>query len=202
MTPSEHPPDRFRSATEFPKATKALDRAKADLLYEEMRACLIFTNRSRAQLIRRNEEHKQSALKLKADVGRLQTLISQLSLEKQQSAQRNQLIVAELEQEMSAMSGHLNQLSVAFEQVADIENSNQAQWGFFALPRRFFNFIQAVRTIVLQWRDDNNDVSDQPQLSGRPQPTLSDRPESDDDRRDRPQMYDDPASQGRSLLDR
>jgi len=71
MTNSDQPLARLRSATEFPKTIEKLSRSEANSLYEEMRACLIFTNRSRAQLLRRNEEHKQSALKLKTDVGRL-----------------------------------------------------------------------------------------------------------------------------------
>jgi hypothetical protein len=59
---STQPSDRFRSATEFPKTIKPLDPSEAEQLYVEMRDCLIFTNRSRAQLLRRNEEHKRNTL--------------------------------------------------------------------------------------------------------------------------------------------
>ena len=93
MSTSNQPSARFRSATEFPKTVKRLERSEADAMYEEMRDCLIFTNRSRGQLLRRNEEQKQSALKLKTDVQRLQSLINQLKLEKQQQAEGQQQII-------------------------------------------------------------------------------------------------------------
>jgi hypothetical protein len=89
MADSKSSTARFRSATEFPKTTRTLEREKADALYEEMRDCLVFTNRSRAQLIRRNEEHKSKAGLLKEDVQRLQGKIQQLAAEKQQIAQTN-----------------------------------------------------------------------------------------------------------------
>jgi hypothetical protein len=202
MPASEQPSARFRSATEFPKTIDHLSLPEATVLYIEMRECLIFTNRSRAQLVRRNEEHKQSAIKLKSDVERLQGFIAQLSLEKEQLAASNQLIVSELEREINSMASHLNQLSDAFDKVADVENSSQLQWGMLSFPSRFMNFLRAVRAIVLFWRDERGDEGTA-LPSGQPQLPNSPMPEADAaDRQERPQMHDDPASRGRSLLDR
>jgi len=201
MTNSDQPLARLRSATEFPKTIEKLSRSEANSLYEEMRACLIFTNRSRAQLLRRNEEHKQSALKLKTDVGRLQVFINQLKLEKQQLAEGNQLIISELEREVQTMTKHLDQLSDAFNTVADLDDPAQTQWNFLALPSRFFKFIQAVRAIVLFWREERQEDAGDTQFVSTSRPQLSGEAEISDDRRERPQMYTDPASQGRSLLD-
>ena len=50
MATSDQVSARFRSATEFPKTIEGLEGVAADSLYVEMRDCLIFTNRSRAQL--------------------------------------------------------------------------------------------------------------------------------------------------------
>lgn len=202
MATPEQPSARFRSATEFPKSIDRLNSSEAMALYVEMRECLIFTNRSRAQLIRRNEEHKQSAIKLRADVERLQDFINQLGLEKQQLAANNQAIVSQLEREISSMATHLNQLSDAFDKVADIDNSSQLQWGMLSFPSRFLNFLKAVRTIVMFWREEGDSGAEFTAINGsRPQlPGTSS--EAADDRRDRPQMHDDPASRGRSLLDK
>lgn len=191
---------RLRSATEFPKTVEHLSRTQADELYVEMRDCLVFTNRSRAQLLRRNEEHKQSALRLKTDVERLQGLIYQLTQEKQKLAQSNQLVVAELEKEMSAMAAHLDQLSLAFDGVEDIETAQQTQWSFLSMPRRFFEFIRAVGAVVTWWRQEQP-AEDSPveNLSIPQLPAHANQPE---ERKERPQMYDDPASNNRSLLDR
>jgi hypothetical protein len=199
MATSDQSPARFRSATEFPRTMENLSCPATDKLYEEMRACLIFTNRSRAQLLRRNEEHKQSALKLKADVERLQILINQLKLEKQQLTESNRLIISGLEREINSMTTHLDQLSDVFDKVSDIELS-QTQWSFLALPGRFFNFLRAVKAIVLSWREERNEDEDSQVVSVTP-PQLSAKTEVTDDRTEKPQMYTDPASLGRSLLD-
>lgn len=192
---------RFRSATEFPTTVASLDAAAANDLYAEMRECLIFTNRSRAQLMRWNNQHKQDKLELKEKVNRLHDMISQLNVEKQNLTQRNQQIVSELESEISSMATHLDRLSEAFEPFADIDNIEQSKWSFLALPNRFFKFLQAVKSIVMWWRDDHD--LEPPPLAGASNPKLPGDSESEDqDRRDRPQMYSDPASINRSLLDR
>ncbi|GAB4235858.1 MAG: hypothetical protein Kow00121_63300 [Elainellaceae cyanobacterium] len=204
MTTSDKTAARFRSATEFPKQIENLNAAEIVALYGEMRECLIFTNRSRAQLIRRNEEHKQSALQLKTDVERLQTYIHQLKLEKEEQAGDNRRIISALEQELGSMAGHLDKLSDAFDTVSDLDNPQQSQWGFLATPGRFFSFLRAIKAIVLWWReerDDGNSVTSgtsSPQLPGDSPANL----DLEDDRRMNPQMYTDSASQGRSLLDR
>jgi predicted RNase H-like nuclease (RuvC/YqgF family) len=200
MATSDQSPARFRSTTEFPRTMENLSRPAADKLYEEMRACLIFTNRSRAQLLRRNEEHKQSALQLKADVERLQIFINQLKLEKQQLTENNRLIISGLEREINSMTTHLDQLSDVFDKVSDIDDLTQNQWSFFALPGRFFNFLRAVKAIVLSWREERNEDEDSQVVSVTP-PQLSGKTEVTDDRIEKPQMYTDPASVGRSLLD-
>jgi len=192
---------RFRSATEFPKAVDSLDREKVDALYQEMRECLIFTNRSRAQLIRRNEEYKTKTGLLKEDIQRLQTMVHQLATDKQQIAQSNQRVIQELESEMQKMASHLDELSFAFDGMPDIDNAAQSQWSFVSMPNRFFRFLQAVRSIVMWWREDRPESS--PPLPAPVQPTLASGEEVniDDDRRERPQMYSDQASINRSLLD-
>jgi len=193
---------RFRSATEFPKTVQDLDLTKADALYQEMRDCLIFTNRSRAQLIRRNEEYKTKASLLKEDIQRLQTMIHQLAADKQRIAQEKQGIIQDLEAEMQTMASHLDELSFAFDGMADIDDAAQNQWSFVSMPNRFFRFLQAVKAIVMWWRSDR--PTDNPPLPTPVQPSLSagEEIDLDDDRRDRPQMYSDPASINRSLLDR
>jgi hypothetical protein len=54
MPSTKSNPERFRSATEFPRTLQGLESAEAEKLYLEMRDCLIFTNRSRSQLMRHN----------------------------------------------------------------------------------------------------------------------------------------------------
>jgi outer membrane murein-binding lipoprotein Lpp len=187
---------RFRSATEFPKHIESLDRAEANRLYGEMRDCLIFTNRSRSQLIRRNEEHKQKTQQLMADVVRLNSAIQQLSLDKEQLTQHNQAIVADLEQEIRTISTHMTSLSEAFEGVADLSNP----MAVMASPSRFMRFFQAIRSIVLWWRQDQDDNPGIARLAQANTVTL-DSDDSEDNRSDRPQMYTDPASVNRSLLE-
>lgn len=196
------PADRFRSATDFPKTVNHLDRPELDALYLEMRDCLIFTNRSRAQLIRRNQEHKDKTGLLKEDVTRLQGMIQQLSREKQQTVQQNLEIIQALEAEMASMVSHLDELSGAFDTIADIETAEQAQRTFFTMPARLFRFMRAVKAIVLWWRSDRSESL--PPLTPNPHPSLPPTAgvDEDEDRRERPQMYTDPASINRSLLDR
>lgn len=171
MTNTEQPSSRFRSAQEFPKAIDHLPMQDANQVYQEMRDCLVFTNRSRAQLIRRNTEHKQNSLRLKADVERLSGFIQQLALEKEQLTISNQQVVAELEREMSVISKHLDQLSEVFDQVADVDSLEKTKWSYISFPSRFFNFIRAVRAIVMAWRDDD---TTQPSLSSSKSSSLED----------------------------
>lgn len=199
MTTPPPPTDRFRSATEFPKTTQTLERSEADTLYEEMRDCLVFTNRSRAQLIRRNQEHKEKTGLLKEDVQRLQTMIHQLTSDKQQNLQEQQHLINALETEMTAMASRLDELAVAFDGVSDVETADQAYWGFVAMPGRLVRFIRAVKAVVTWWRQEESDRSQLP-----PSQSALDKGEDQDDgadRRDRPQMHTDPASINRSLLD-
>lgn len=191
--PAENPSsDRFRSATEFPQSINHLNATQANQIYIEMRSCLIFTNRSRSQLIRRNEEHKQTALNLRSDIVRLQTIVNQLNLEKQNLAQNQQATISELTNELSVMTGHLDQLSKAFEDVEGINNP----MGVMAIPGRFSRFWQALKALIIWWRDeygeDNQNVTSLPTVSQNL---------SESDRRDNPQMYTDPASIQRSERD-
>lgn len=190
--------DRFRSATEFPKTVQDLDSEQADALYREMRDCLIFTNRSRAQLVRRNEEHKAKAGLLKEDIHRLQGMIHQLANEKQLLAEEKQSIIQTLETEMMTMASHLDELSGAFDGMADIESS-QSPWSLVASPNRFFRFLNAVKAIVMWWRDERSEpLPAASQRTSLPSETV----DVEADRRDRPQMHQDQASINRSLLDR
>lgn len=192
---------RFRSATEFPKAVEHLNLTETQALYYEMRDCLIFTNRSRAQLIRRNEEHKQVTQQLKVDLVKLQGYIDRLKLEKTQITQSNQTLVAELEQEMQSMATHLDSLSNLFEGVADIDQAEQVHWSILSFPGRFVQFLQAIKGIVTWWRDERQS-DNSAQISSSNTPQLPGTTVIEEDRRQNPQMYSDQASQGRSLLDR
>ncbi|MBD2498145.1 hypothetical protein [Nostoc sp. FACHB-280] len=204
MTGQNQPSARFRSATEFPKTVESLSNTEADKLYKEMRDCLIFTNRSRSQLLRRNEEHKQSALRLKTDVERLQVMISQLKLEKEQLASNNRQIVTDLEREIRSMAGYLDKLSDAFDSVSDVDNPEKAHWGYLSTPSRFFKFLGAIKAIVLWWREDKVEETETPTLKTVPKSYLPGEVEvdADEERLEKPQMYTDSASQGRSLLDK
>ncbi|NCJ05995.1 hypothetical protein GS597_05605 [Synechococcales cyanobacterium C] len=198
--PAAHLPSaRFRKATEFPQTIAGLEQADADALYTEMRDCLVFTNRSRGQLIRRNEEHKAKAGLLKTDIQRLQGIISQLATEKQQISAANQAIIQDLTVEIAKMATHLDELSLAFDGVAEIETADQSQWHFVSLPNRFFRFLKAVKAVVLWWRSEHPLAPTE--LSASQTHTLPGASE-DLDRRHNPQMYTDSASVNRSLLDR
>jgi hypothetical protein len=200
MATQNHPTDRFRSATEFPKSIERLEQAEASQIYSEIRDCLIFTNRSRSQLMRRNEEHKQTALQLKSDVTRMQGLIHQLTLEKTQITESNRQIVSELQQEMGLMATHLDELSDVFGTVADFDDPRESTMGLLAAPGRFFRFLRAVKAIVLWWRKDEPEQTALPAETNDPQTSFPDNSNLED-RRENPQMYSDIASQNRSLLD-
>ncbi len=202
MTGQNQSSARFRSATEFPKTIESLSHSEADQLYKEMRDCLIFTNRSRSQLLRRNEEHKQSALRLKADVERLQSMISKLTLEKEQLASSNRQIVTDLEREIGSMAGYLDQISTAFDSVSDIDNPEKAYWSYLSVPSRFFKFLRAIKAIVLWWREDKGEETEALKVTNVSQSYLPGEVETDEDHRNKPQMHTDPASIGRSLLDK
>jgi hypothetical protein len=202
MTGQNQSSARFRSATEFPKTIESLSHSEADKMYKEMRDCLIFTNRSRSQLLRRNEEHKQSTLRLKADVERLQVMISQLKLEKEQLASSNRQIVTELEREVASMAGHLDQLSTAFDSVSDVDNSEKVYWSYLSVPSRFFKFLQAIKAIVLWWREEKGEETEPLKVTNVSQSYLPGNVDADEEYKEKPQMHTDPASLGRSLLDK
>lgn len=204
MAQSEKSTARFRSATEFPQSVQELERAEANALYVEMRDCLIFTNRSRSQLMRWNQTYKEKTTLLQEDKQRLQGIISQLTVDKQLITQKDQDIIQALEAEMATMSSHLDELSGAFNDIADIETAEQSKWGFMAAPSRFFRFLRAVKAIVLWWRDERSDDDGSAAFSAKPDaPALpGEIVDEDQDRLDRPQLYSDQASVNRSLLDR
>lgn len=191
MANSNHPAERFRSATDFPKTVEHLSASDVSQLYVEIRDCLIFTNRSRSQLVRRNEEHKQTVVTLRSDVARFQQLVSQLAQEKQILTQNKQDVVAALEQELNTMSSHLDQISQAFREVEDIGSP----MGAMAFPSRFNRFWRTLKALISWWREENDGMD-----SGT-LPPASSLPLNQEDRQERPQMYSDPASVQRSLRD-
>jgi hypothetical protein len=185
---------RFRPATDFPQQVRTLKRQQADNLYEEMRACLIFTNKSRGQLIRRNTEYKDKTLQLRDSVSSLQCLINQLQTQKQAQLAEREDIIAQLAGEMKVMDAQLNTLSEAFDAVGDVEAEAQNQWGRILFPSRIMNLLRAVKALM-QWykRDDN------PELPGEPtENNLVD----EQHRRDYPHQYTDQASINRDSLNR
>lgn len=196
MPSSKSNPERFRSATEFPRTLQGVESAEAEKLYLEMRDCLIFTNRSRSQLMRHNSSYRGKVVQLKTDVAKLQSSINALSLEKRDLVQSREAAIAALQQEMGTLTQHLDQLSEAFDDVASFDLTGPNQFGFLAASGRFFKFLRAVRSIVLWWRQDETSAI-HPSL-----PTGIQHSDSHDDRHKNPQMYTDPASNGRSLLDK
>ncbi|HEY9895561.1 MAG TPA: hypothetical protein V6D34_09145 [Candidatus Sericytochromatia bacterium] len=192
MATSKHPTERFRSATDFPKTVEHLSASDVSQLYVEMRDCLIFTNRSRSQLVRRNEEHKQTVVTLRSDVARLQQLINQVAQDKQVLAQNKQDVITALEQELGTMSSHLDQISRAFKDVEDINGP----MGAMAFPVRFNRFWRALRALVIWWREENDEGMDSGALPPASSPSLN-----QEDRQEKPQMHSDPASVQRSLRD-
>lgn len=193
MAGSDRSTARFRSATEFPKTIQPFSPTEANQLYAEMRDCLIFTNRSRSQLLRRNEEHKQTALSLKADIARLQSLINQLNADKQELVQTRQEAMVELERELKTMTTHLDHLSKAFEEVEEVNGA----MGVLAIPGRFTRFWQALKALILWWREE---YGEEPTPAAKVLPSSSPQA-AESDRRENPQMYSDPASVQRSLRD-
>lgn len=190
---AKEPTDRFRSATDFPKTVEHLNASDMNQLYVEMRDCLIFTNRSRSQLIRRNEEHKQTISTLQNDSVRLQQLIHQLEQDKQTLTQSQQDNITALKQELGTMSSHLDQISQAFRDVEDIHSP----MGAMAIPVRFNRFWRALKALIVWWREENDDFGN---ASGA-LPPASPPSLNPDDRQENPQMYSDPASVQRSLRD-
>ncbi|XHX75811.1 MAG: hypothetical protein RBJ76_15305 [Stenomitos frigidus ULC029] len=193
MAKAKEPTDRFRSATDFPKTVEHLNASDVNQLYVEMRDCLIFTNRSRSQLVRRNEEHKQTVATLQSDIARFQQLIQQLAQEKQALAQNKQDVITALEQEVTTMSSHLEQISQAFRNVEDIGSP----MGAMAFPVRFNRFWKALRALITWWREENDDLV----IGSGTSPAASSISSKQEDRQENPQMYTDPASVQRSLRD-
>jgi DNA repair exonuclease SbcCD ATPase subunit len=175
---------------------QGVESAEAEKLYLEMRDCLIFTNRSRSQLMRHNNSYRSKVAQLKTDVAKLQSSINALSLEKRDLVQSKQDAIAALQREMGTLAQHLDRLSDAFDDVANFDVTGPKQFGFLAASVRFFRFLRAVRSIVLWWRQDESSAT-QPFL-----PTSSQPSDDSEDRCNNSQMYTDPASNGRSLLDR
>lgn len=188
---------RFRPATDFPKTIQTLEREQADALYVEMRDCLVFTNRSRGQLIRRNTEHKDKALALKSTIDTLQGLINQLQGQKQSQLQEREAIIAQLAGEMTMMSSQLNTLSDAFDAVGDIESEAQNQWGRLLFPSRIMRLLQAVKSVMMWWRSQEKSEFEE---KSHPAELVGDVDEQD--RLDHPERYTDQASINRDLLDR
>jgi len=189
---------RFRSATDFPKNIQELDSMQASSMYEEMRDCLIFTNRSRAQLLRRNSEHKETTLQLRDRLTHFQSLIDQLKNQKQAQLLEKEALINQLAEEMTEMSTQLGTLSDAFSEVGDVEAEAQTHWGQLVFPARIVRLLRAVRSVMLWWN----------QRDGQSLPEDSDVVEivhanaTEADKQDQPQMHSDQASTGRYLLDR
>jgi hypothetical protein len=200
-------PHRFRPATDFPQQIGTLEREQADSLYVEMRECLIFTNRSRAQLMRRNTEHKDKALKLRGDLSHLQSLIDQLQAQKQMQLAEREAIIAQLAGEMKEMDTQLGTLSDAFDAVGDVAGEAQAQWGRLLFPARIMNLLKAVKALM-QWykKDDDPDLSNSMiPVGNTPNPSdgmIQIDIIDEQHRRDYPHQYTDQASINRDLLDR
>ncbi|AZB73350.1 hypothetical protein [Synechococcus elongatus] len=179
---------RFRPASDFPRSIAGMEQVKAEAIYAELRDCLVFSNRSRGQLNRRNQEYKNKAMQLQSDVQRLRSLIQKLEVDKIQLEASKQQVITELQAEFATVSQHLDELSSAFDEIQDFEEMLKTPLGLMANPSRFIQFLRKIASIVRFWR--------QPDPA---QPTLAD---TEQDRRDRPQMYEGPAENGRALLDR
>jgi hypothetical protein len=194
MATSSPQPNRFRPATDFPQQISTLEREDADSLYVEIRKCLIFTNQSRGQLIRRNTEHKDKALKLRGDLGHLQGLIDQLQAQKQMQLAEKETIIAQLAEQMMEINEQIGTLSEAFDAVGDVEGEAQAQWGRLLFPTRIMRLLKAVKALM-QWykKDEPASLSD-----GVIEIDIID----EQHRRDYPHQYTDQASINRDSLNR
>lgn len=193
---------RFRSATDFPLKIESLDKEQTALLYAEMRECLIFTNKSRGQLIRRNTEHKDKVVNLRANIIHLQGLINQLQTQKQSQLKDREALIAQLSSEVTDMNTQLNTLSEAFESVGDLEADAETHWGRLMFPQRILKLLQAVRSLMQWWhrQDDSRPLTDNqttPSLEGAEVNLIDEQ-----HRRDYPHLYTDQASVNRDLLDR
>lgn len=195
-SPPVSPSERFRSASDFPANVSGMNPAELEQIYAEMRDCLIFTNRSRGQLIRHNTSYRTKVNQLQTDVGRLQSLIQQLEADKIQIETSRQQVVKALKAEVATVSKHLDDLSGAFEEVQDFEESLTTPMGFLAAPGRVIRFLRRVSAIVKFWRQ-----KEEPEAISLPRSQQLTLLDTEDDRRDRPQMYTDPASIQRSLRD-
>jgi hypothetical protein len=184
MASSDQPIARFRPATDFPKTIADCDRSAADAIYVEMRECLVFTNRSRGQLSRHNSDYRQNILKLKQHVEKLESLVNTLTQDKQRLAAQTS-VLPELEQEIETMKAYMNQLSDAFGEVAEARDSTHTQM----MPGRIWRFLQAVKAIVLWWREENSEPTTLPAIT-------------QEEITAKPQMGSDQSSIGKSLLDK
>lgn len=194
MAASTTDTQRFRSATDFPQQIQTLEREQANALYAEMRDCLIFTNRSRAQLVRRNTEHKDTTLQLRNKIGNLQGLINQLQTQKQSQLAERESIIAQLAGEMQEMDAQLNTLSQAFDAVGDVESEAQSQWGRILFPSRILRLLKAVKALMQWYKKDET-----PEITGG---AIEIEVIDEKHRRDYPHQYTDQASVNRDLLDR
>ena len=202
MTHIEDGHQPFRSATEFPKTIQDLETAEADRVYREIRNYLISTNRSQGQLRRYNQNYRKDIQAYKAEIGelrdvrdRLQLAINNLATEKQDILVQKGQAITLLQSEVENLTSHLDNLADAFDGVIDF-NDSTAQWGSQSFVGRVRRFLNAVRHIVLWWRKERTLPP-----SASPQPQLPPNTVADDDRRDNPQMYTDPASVNRALSD-
>ncbi len=198
MTPLSPDTARFRSVTDFPKNIQTVEPEQANALYEEMRDCLIFTNRSRAQLVRRNTEHKGKTLALRSNIDTLQGLINQLQTQKQAQVQEREAIIAQLAGEMTEMSTQLDTLSEVFDSVGDVASEGETHWGRLMFPTRIVKLLQAVKAVMQWWKTQDDSQIEE---TGRPV-QLIDGAADEQDKRDYPERYTDQASINRSLLDR
>ncbi|KPQ35476.1 MAG: Baculovirus polyhedron envelope protein, PEP, C terminus [Phormidesmis priestleyi Ana] len=194
MAASTTDTQRFRSATDFPQQIQTLEREQANALYAEMRECLIFTNRSRAQLVRRNTEHKDKTLQLRDKIGNLQGLINQLQTQKQTQLAEREAIITQLAGEMQEMDAQLNTLSQAFDAVGDVESEAQSQWGRLLFPKRILSLLKAVKALMQWYKKDET-----PEITGG---AIEIEVIDEEHRRDYPHQYTDQASINRDLLDR
>ncbi|PZD73578.1 hypothetical protein C1752_02054 [Acaryochloris thomasi RCC1774] len=195
----------FRSATEFPKTIDGLDSSEADLMYREIRAYLVRTNRSQGQLKRYNNDYRSDIKIYKTEItelqnttSRLQLAINSLAAQKQEIFQEKVEAINLLEEEIGNLSSHLDTLSNAFDGIVGFDSPN-AQWGSQSFTQRVFAFLKSVRQIVQWWRRDNP----QPVVEGSQGNVLPSviQNGTNDDRIENPRMHTDPASINRALRD-
>ncbi len=184
---------------QLPPPFRQVAMEQIEPLYQQMRDAIIAQRYRKIQL--ENQELRAQLAQWQEEKGQLQELLSRSALEKVQSTDQERQTILELQEESAIMGSRLDELVEAFEQV---DNGSGGQWNFMAMaaPYKLIRFREALKGIVDWWQSDDDELPPSSQSTSLPPTPPTSPRQIEQDRRDRPQLHDDPASMGRSLLDR